>query len=97
MYYVVTFAKVMIGKSGIEIHGTYFGGVSEEEDEASKIAHECVGRVKNGTTLVKIIHTDDKIIFNAMSDAIKKFEIIVSQMQEADKIINRTQSKNDMV
>lgn len=94
MYYVVVYAKITTEKSGITLHGTYFGGVTKNENEAHEIARECVSRVKCGTILTKIITTQEEDISEAISEAIKKFDLITSQMQEAEKIINRTQGMN---
>lgn len=91
MYYVVAYAKVVVDKNGIDLQGIFFGGITDSEKEANRIADECNSRVKSGTILIKIIQTEEHVILDALSEAIKKFEIIISQMQEAERIINRTQ------
>lgn len=93
MYYVIAFAKVTVDKTGIELQDTYFGGITEDETEAHEMAKECVNRIKGGTILTKVIQTKEKNVLIALSEAIKKFDITTLQMQEAERIISRTQER----
>lgn len=90
--FVVAYAKITTDKEGIHLQGVYFGGLGESADEADAIARDCVNRIRGGTILPKVLRIDgNHQVLDALYDASDKFEHTTLQMQEAEKIINRTQ------
>lgn len=90
--FVVAYAKITTDKLGIHLQGVYFGGIGETSKEADIIANDCVNRIRGGTILPKVLRIDgDHQVLDALYDASDRFEITTVQMQEAEKIINRTQ------
>ena len=96
--FVVAYAKITTDKDGISLQGVYFGGMGDTVEEAEEIARECVNRVKGGTILPRVLKIgNDGKILDALYDANDRFEQTTVNMQEADKIINRTQSRGKRV
>lgn len=92
--YVVAYAKIITDKEGISLQGVYFGGIGETAEEADEMARECVNNIRGGTILPKVLKITDKgQILDILYDASDRFEQTTTNMQEADKIINRTQSR----
>lgn len=90
--FVVAYAKIITDKSGIHLQGVYFGGLGDTPQEADTIARDCVNRIRGGTVLPKVMRINgDHQVLDALYDASDKFEHTTVQMQEAEKIINRTQ------
>lgn len=90
--FVVAYAKITTDKAGIHLQGVYFGGLGDSVGEADDIARECVNRIRGGTVLPKVMPiSGDHQVLEALYDASDKFEMVTLQMQEAEKIINRTQ------
>jgi hypothetical protein len=90
--YVVAYAKITTDKEGIHLQGVYFGGLGDSADEADEIARDCVNRIRGGVILPKVMPIDgDHQVLEALYDACDKFEHTTVQMQEAERIINRTQ------
>jgi len=95
--FVVAYAKITTEKSGIFLQGVYFGGLGNTLEEANTIAHDCVNRIRGGTVLPKVMRiTGDQKVLDALYDASDKFEHTTVQMQESEKIINRTQAKKQL-
>lgn len=92
MNYVVAFAKISIDKDdGIELQGTYYGGIAENEQEADEIATECVNLSKGGTVLPAIIQMNDPHdLLDTLDLAQTRFEAKINQMREANDILTRT-------
>lgn len=92
MNYLVTFAKVSIDKTeGIELLGTYFGGLTPDESEAEKIAYDCVNQSKGGTILPAIsILRNPEDLLDMIDAAHARFESKTKQMREAHEILNKT-------
>ena len=96
--FVVAYAKITTDKDGIALQGVYFGGMGDTVEEAEAIARECVNRVKGGTILPRVLKiSNNGKILDALYDATDRFEQTTVNMQEADKIINRTQSRGKRV
>jgi hypothetical protein len=92
MNYLVTFAKVSIDKvDGIELLGTYFGGLSPDEAEAEQMAHDCVNQSKGGTILpaISILKTPEDLL-EMIDVAHTRFEAKTRQMREAHEILTKT-------
>lgn len=90
MIYLVAYAKVTIDKTeGIELLGTFFGGVSPSEAEAEDIARTCVNNHKN-TTILPLIssmyHPQD--ILEKLDQMHDRFVKKVKTMQETHQIIS---------
>lgn len=92
MNYLVTFAKVSIDKvEGIELLGTYFGGLTPDESEAEQIAYDCVNQSKGGTILPAIsILKEPEDLLDMIDAAHARFESKTRQMREAYEILNKT-------
>lgn len=89
--FVVSYAKITTDR-GIQLQGVYFGGLGDTQEEADEIARDCVNNIR-GTILPKVTKIDGhNQLLDALYDASNKFELITLQMQEAEKIINRTQA-----
>jgi hypothetical protein len=92
--FVVAYAKITTDKSGIHLQGVYFGGLGDSPSEADTIARDCVNRIRGGTILPKVQTIDgNHQVLDALYELSDKFEHITVQMQEAEKIIQRTQNK----
>lgn len=92
--FVVAYAKITTDKDGIALQGVYFGGMGDTAEEADEMARECVNRVRGGTVLPKVLKIEDNgKILDALYDASDRFEQTTANMQEADRIINRTQGR----
>lgn len=90
--FVVAYAKIITDKDGVNLEGVYFGGLGDTIEEANGIAHDCVNRTRGGSILSKVLRIDGKHkVLDALYEASNKFEFQTAQMQEAEKIINRTQ------
>jgi hypothetical protein len=90
--FVVAYAKITTDKDGIHLQGVYFGGLGENAEEADQIARDCVNRTRGGVVLPKVLAiTGCHQVLDTLYDACDRFEHITLQMQEAEKIINRTQ------
>lgn len=90
--YVVAYAKITTDKSGVKLQGVYFGGVGDSLNEANELASECVNKVKGGAILPKVypINSRENLV-DILYNASNKFEQITYHMQEAEKIVSRTQ------
>lgn len=92
--YVVAYAKISTVK-GISLQGVYFGGIGGTIEEANSMARECVNRVRGGTVMPRVVRIDSKHqVLDALYDATERFEAQTQQMQEAERIISRTQRKS---
>lgn len=92
--YMVAYAKITTNKKGINLQGVYFGGMGDTIDEANRIAKDCVNQVNGGTILPKVVKlTEKNVMLDVLMEVSDKFESVTLQMQEANKIINRTQTK----
>jgi len=90
--YVVAYAKIISDKQGIHLNGVFFGGIGSTPEEAHDIARECVNTIRGGTILPKVIQVQEKHqVLDALYEAADKFESTTLQMQEANKIITRSQ------
>tara|TARA_R110000868_G_scaffold20153_5_gene85602 strand:+ start:3901 stop:4254 length:354 start_codon:yes stop_codon:yes gene_type:complete len=90
--FVVAYAKIITDKDGVNLEGVYFGGLGNTIEEANEIAHDCVNRIRGGSILSKVLRIDGKHkVLDVLYEASDKFEFQTVQMQEAEKIINRTQ------
>jgi len=92
--YLVAYAKITTNKNDINLQGVYFGGMGDTIEEANNIAKDCVNQVNGGTILPKVVKlTEENILLDTLMDISDKFEAVTLQMQEANKIIIRTQAK----
>jgi hypothetical protein len=90
--YVVAYAKIVTDKQGIHLSGVFFGGIGDTPQEAHEIARKCVNTIRGGTILPRVIQIQEKYkVLDALYEASDKFESTTLQMQEANKIITRTQ------
>jgi len=90
----------MSDKSQINLAGIYFGGISEDFEEAEQLARSCVNTIKGGTILPRIFETNQTgQLIELMYEAADRFDTIVNQMRSADEIIERSKKrrKDDMV
>jgi hypothetical protein len=90
--YVVAYAKIVTDKQGIHLNGVFFGGIGDTPEQAHDIARECVNTIRGGTILPRVIQIQEKYkVLDALYEAADKFESTTLQMQEANKIITRSQ------
>lgn len=89
--YMVAYAKIVVDKEeGIILQGVYFGGISDTNEDAEKIARECVNSIRGGTILPKVIKLDEECqILDALYDVTARFDAITKGMVESDRIVNR--------
>jgi hypothetical protein len=93
--FVVAYAKITTDKEGIALQGVYFGGMGNTLEEAEEIARDCVNTVRGGTILPKVVEIGHGgQILDALYEASDRFEQTTASMQEAQKIISRTQTRN---
>ena len=92
--FIVAYAKITTDKDGISLQGVYFGGLGETLEEAEEIARDCVNRIRGGTVLPRVLKIEDKgKVLDALYEATDRFEQTTVSMQEADKIISRSQGR----
>ena len=89
--YVVTYAKVLLDKEqGVQLVGTFLGGVCDTPKDADQVARECVNTIKGGTIMPKILSMRGKgLLIDVMYTATDHFESMVVKMQEANSILAR--------
>lgn len=93
--WMVAYAKILLDKdNGVKLHDIYFGGVGDSQEEAARIAKECVNTIKGGTILPRVFKLDEGLtIIDMLYEAADKFEVIAKRMQEAEVILNRSKKK----
>lgn len=93
--YCISFAKISLDKEdGVELIGVFFGGISSTEQDAERIASECVNSTKGCTVIPSILPLkEDHTILDIMDEAYERFEKKIIQMQEAYSILNRPNKK----
>lgn len=92
MEYLVSYAKIAMSKNNeISLLGVFVGGIEKCRMRAESLAKSCVTNSRGMIIIPRITPmTKDQKIPDALYDEADKYESIVTQMQETNRILERT-------